>query len=154
MDNAYRFKYGNKTYTIITGVGKTKLLADSDDIYGLPLEYNLKYFMCNERDKNITVSFSREVLSPVNGKVIKEDTITWTLSDEDYMYFEMGIGVPIIKPSLINGLLVTKMMPKFFGDAGNILWHEQEVSEDGPTSTKEYYSPTLPAKEESSEESV
>jgi hypothetical protein len=110
----YTFEHEGTNYTIQIGPSTTKLIIDEDPVTGLPQEYRLKYFICEEESKNISVMFASTILTPTGSK-IEEKHINWTLTPEDYMFFEVGVGIPAIKPSLINGLLSYGLkLPKFF----------------------------------------
>jgi hypothetical protein len=100
----YIFERDGVEYTIQIGLGVTKLIANNDPITGLPQEYRLKYFMCEEETKKITVMFASTLVTPKGAK-IEEKYIDWVLNEDDFTFFELGVGIPAIKPSLINGLL-------------------------------------------------
>ncbi|WP_026463468.1 hypothetical protein [Adhaeribacter aquaticus] len=97
--------------TITIGAGVTQL--EEPTAAGWQYRYEFEFLLIREKGKLIRVGFMQQLLDP-NGELKTQKTVEFTLSRWDYDYFEATLGLPIIKPLLLDGLLKSQGKPKYF----------------------------------------
>ncbi|WP_066834942.1 hypothetical protein [Rufibacter ruber] len=119
MDN-HQYIINDAEFDLTIGKGVTQLVTGHQN--GLRKIFKLLMFNANEPDRNITVRFRCYLVPEGNiNDVLAESTVEFTLSEDDYDFFEDNIGIPIVKKSILNGLLDYHFgVPKYFDEAPSL----------------------------------
>ena len=120
-----------KLYQLRLGVGITQLVTDFENM--LKHRYRLVMFYANEEERTIKVGFMRELMPQDESTVYAHNAVEWTLSSEDYDDFERDLGIPVIKPALLDGLLKYALgLPKYFNPDDDNVSTEMDNKNSNP----------------------